>query len=87
VDRHERFASNLRRAREQSGLSQEEVGFRADLHRTEVSLLERAEREPRLGTLLKLAAALGVDPADLHAGIEWVPGQERFRVGPAQRRR
>ncbi len=29
-----------------------------DLHRTEVSLLERAGREPRLATIVKLAGAL-----------------------------
>jgi transcriptional regulator with XRE-family HTH domain len=54
----ERFAANLRRARLGAGLSQEELGYRCDLHRTEVSLLERAGREPRMATIGKLAAIL-----------------------------
>jgi transcriptional regulator with XRE-family HTH domain len=69
----EQFAANLRRYREDQGLSQEELGFRAGLHRTEVSLLERAGREPRLGTLVKLAYALEVPPTDMLHGIPPTP--------------
>jgi transcriptional regulator with XRE-family HTH domain len=50
----------LREVREDAGLSQEALGFRAGLHRTEISLLERGDREPRLSTLIRLAAALDV---------------------------
>jgi transcriptional regulator with XRE-family HTH domain len=64
----ERFAVNLRRARVRAEISQEELGERCDLHRTEISLLERAGREPRLGTILKLADALGISPEELIAG-------------------
>src|SRR5680860_1609005 len=53
-----RFAFNLRRARHAAGLSQQQLGDRCGLHRTEISLLERAGREPRLGTIVKLAGAL-----------------------------
>ena len=38
----ERFAINLRKARKKKGVSQEELGFRCDLHRTEISLLSEA---------------------------------------------
>jgi transcriptional regulator with XRE-family HTH domain len=69
VEPRERFAANLRKRREQRGLSQEALGFASDMHRTEVSLLERAQRDPRLETIVKLARALGVKPADLLAGI------------------
>lgn len=65
----EQFAANLRRHRQRLGLSQEALGFEAGIHRTEVSLLERAGREPRLTTIVKLARALGVTPCDLLAGI------------------
>lgn len=71
----EKFAANLRRQRRRAGLSQEAVGFRAELHRTQIGLLERGARMPRIDTLIKLAAALGCDPVDLIAGIEWRPGQ------------
>jgi transcriptional regulator with XRE-family HTH domain len=77
----DRFAVNLRRARLKAEISQEELGFRCDLHRTEISLLERGGREPRLGTIVKLASALGVKPEDLCTGISWdVKGQKfKFR--------
>lgn len=76
----ERFAVNLRQARTKVGISQEELGDRCDLHRTEISLLERAGREPRLATIVKLAGALDTTPAELCAGIAWLPKQERFDV-------
>jgi len=69
----ERFAHNLRCARASTDLSQEELAFRASLHRTEVGLLERGERTPRIDTLAKLAGALGVEPTTLLAGIRWDP--------------
>jgi transcriptional regulator with XRE-family HTH domain len=82
VDKRERFAVNLRRARQAKGISQEELGTRCDLHRTEVSLLERAGREPRLGTLVKLATVLETTPDALCAGIGWQSRQQRFKIEP-----
>jgi transcriptional regulator with XRE-family HTH domain len=71
----EKFAANLRRQRRRAGLSQEAVGFRASLHRTQIGLLERGARMPRIDTLVKLAGALDCAPDDLIVGIEWRPGQ------------
>jgi len=71
-----RFGKNLARCRERAAVSQEELGFRASLHRTEVSLLERGERMPRVDTALRLAGSLGVPLDDLVAGLEWQPGYE-----------
>lgn len=62
---HEQFAANFRRHRLLVGLSQEALGEAAGLHRTEISLLERAGREPRLSTIVCLARALAVPPRDL----------------------
>jgi transcriptional regulator with XRE-family HTH domain len=76
----ERFAQNLRRRRIEVGISQEELGERTELHRTEISLLERAGREPRYATLLKLAGALGTTPNDLCAGAGWDHERRRFTV-------
>lgn len=42
------------------GIFQEKLTRRTSLHRTEVSMLERGGREPRLGTIVKLASAGGV---------------------------
>ncbi len=69
----ERFGENLRRARRDAGLSQEETAVRASLHRTEIGLLERGERTPRLDTAVKLARATGVRVEELLVGIDWEP--------------
>jgi transcriptional regulator with XRE-family HTH domain len=70
VEPHQTFAKNLRAVRADVGMSQETLGERAGLHRTEVSLLERAERDPRLATMTKLARGLGVPLSELIDGIE-----------------
>jgi transcriptional regulator with XRE-family HTH domain len=75
----ERFSENLVRARKKAGLSQEELADMCSIHRTEVSLLEREGREPRLGTLSKLASALGVPREELCEGIEWDVKRHRFK--------
>lgn len=59
----------MRRLRLRAGLSQEELADAAGLHPTEVSRLERGVREPRLGTIVRMARALGVKPEALLAGI------------------
>jgi len=68
-----RFGRNLRTCREKAGLSQEALGIRAALHRTEIGLLERAARVPRIDTLIKLAGAIGVPPGNLLDGMSWKP--------------
>ena len=65
----EQFAANLRRARREAGLTQEQLSDRCGLHSTEISRLERGVREPRLGTIVQIARGLGVQPADLLTGI------------------
>jgi transcriptional regulator with XRE-family HTH domain len=74
VDVASRFGENLSHARRKAGLSQEEAGIRASLHRTEIGLLERGERIPRIDTAIKLAGAIGVPLGELIDGIEWSPG-------------
>jgi transcriptional regulator with XRE-family HTH domain len=69
------FGANLARARERTGITQEELSFRASLHRTEIGLLERGGRIPRIDTLAKLAGALGVPTSSLLEGIDWQPGE------------
>jgi transcriptional regulator with XRE-family HTH domain len=66
----EQFASNLRRHRERVGLSQEALASICDLHRTEISLLERCKRSPRLETIVILAHGLKLaSPGELLEGI------------------
>ncbi|MBS1892151.1 MAG: helix-turn-helix transcriptional regulator [Actinobacteria bacterium] len=79
-----RFAANLRKLRAEADLTQEELSFRAEVHRSQISLMESGERLPRLDTLLKLAGALGVGVGELTAEIAWTPGEHRpgaFVVG------
>jgi transcriptional regulator with XRE-family HTH domain len=59
------FGRNLRRARETAGLSQDEVG----INRGTMSILERALRSPDLPTVVRLAHAVHVTPAQLLLGL------------------
>lgn len=69
------FGRNLARCRKKAGLSQEELGYRAQIHRTEVSLLERGERTPRADTIVKLAGGISVPVAELLDGLSWTPNR------------
>jgi transcriptional regulator with XRE-family HTH domain len=73
-----RFSVNLRKARRAARISQQVLGDRCGLHRTEISLLERGLREPRLGTLIKLSSALGVSPEALATGMSWNVDKQRY---------
>jgi len=74
----ERFASNLIELRRRAGLTQLEAGLRAGLHRTEVSLLERRLRMPRLDTILRVAAGVEADPTELLEGLAWELDRDRL---------
>jgi len=66
----EQFAANLRRHRTRVGLSQEALADVCDLHRTEISLLERCKRSPRLETIVILSRGLELtSPSELLDGI------------------
>lgn len=64
------FAEALKRERLRAGLSQERLAAEAGLSRTQTSALERAIREPKLGTILKLCKALEITPGELLNGLE-----------------
>ena len=64
------FAVNLRQQRARAGLSQEALADLCNLHRTEISLLERCKRSPRLETIVILSRGLELtSPSDLLEGI------------------
>ena len=77
VDVTERFAQNLARYRNQVNLTQEELAARAEVHRTQVGLLENGKRVPKIDTVVRLAGALSISPCDLLSGIVWEPGTAR----------
>lgn len=59
------LATNVRQLRKSRGWSQEELADAADLHRTQVGAIERAEKDVRLETLAKMGAAFDVAPHEL----------------------
>jgi len=59
------FAENLRSVRIEKGVSQEELGFNAGLHRTYVSQAERCVTNISLDNVERLALALGVSAESL----------------------
>jgi transcriptional regulator with XRE-family HTH domain len=69
------FGDNMLRLRRELDMSQEELGFVTSLHRTEIGMLERGIRLPRLDTILKLTAGLEVSPNELLAGMAWRAGR------------
>jgi len=71
-----RFGQNLLRCRRLAGLSQEELGSRASLHRTQIGMLEHGMRVPRIDTMMQLAGAMAIPPSELLEGIHWTPPSE-----------
>lgn len=59
------FGRVLRQLRQESGLTQEQLGLEADLQRKYISQLELGEKEPSLTTVFKLANALEIKPGKL----------------------
>ncbi|WP_020650188.1 helix-turn-helix domain-containing protein [Solimonas variicoloris] len=61
------FGAVLRLARTKVGLSQEALALACDMDRTYISMLERGERQPTLGTVFALSEQLGVTAESLVA--------------------
>jgi transcriptional regulator with XRE-family HTH domain len=59
------FGEKVRQLRKEKDLSQEDLSFRADLHRTYIGMIERAEKNITLINIEKIAKALEVDIKDL----------------------
>jgi transcriptional regulator with XRE-family HTH domain len=69
-ERHSAFGHVVRFTRARRGLSQEELGFRARLHRNYVGAIERGEINPTFRVLLKLATGLSTPLSQLIASAE-----------------
>lgn len=59
------LAKNVRLIRNIRGWSQEELAERAELHRTYIGSIERAERNVSIDNIAKLSRALQVKPGRL----------------------
>ena len=64
------FGRVLRRLRLEAELTQEQLGFDADLRRTYVSILELGQQQPSLSTILKLAKPLKHSAQELVGMVE-----------------
>ncbi|MBT8397569.1 MAG: helix-turn-helix transcriptional regulator [Gemmatimonadetes bacterium] len=64
------FGAAVRGRRQELGLSQEALGYRAGLHRTYISDIERGRRNPTVKVIWKLAVALDTVPSGLFAQAE-----------------
>lgn len=62
---HRAFGQAVRELRACRGLSQEALGYAAELHRNYVGASERGELNPTIRTVLRLAFGLQVRPSRL----------------------
>lgn len=59
------FGNRIKELRKSQGLSQEELAHRANLHRTYIGMIERAEKNVTLSNIHKLADALKTSISEL----------------------
>jgi transcriptional regulator with XRE-family HTH domain len=72
IDLDRGFGPTLRRCRKRAGYTQLELAGRSELHRTEISLLERGKRNPGYDVLIRLIGAMELkDPGELLEGSSW----------------
>lgn len=64
------FGVVIKRKRQALGLTLEQIAERAGLSPNYVGTIEKGKRDPSLSTVLALAKALRVAPADLFGGIK-----------------
>lgn len=57
--------TNVRRARQRKGMTQEQLALEAKIDLTYAGGIERGKRNPSVLVLARVAEALGVEPADL----------------------
>lgn len=59
------LGKKIRTLRKKQGLSQEKLGFKANLHRTYIGTIERGEQNISVDNIHKIAKALKVSPKEL----------------------
>ena len=60
-----KFGEKVRDIRKEKGLSQEQLSFKAELHRTYIGMIERAEKNITLVNIEKIANALEINISEL----------------------
>jgi transcriptional regulator with XRE-family HTH domain len=64
------FGLVVKEARLLQGVSQQELSFRAEIHWSYVSQLERGIKSPSLGVVFRIASALGMPASSLLLTVE-----------------
>jgi len=64
------FGCVLAEKRKGLGLSQERLGFEAEMDRSFIGLLERGQRSPTLNTMMRLCQVLDISLTQLSALVE-----------------
>lgn len=65
----EKFGANVKRARKEREMTQEQLGLAAGLDAAVISRIEAGQREPRVNNIVRIAKALDAQPGDLFAGL------------------
>lgn len=60
-----KFGKRVRQLRKERNLSQEELSYKTDLHRTYIGMIERAEKNVTLINIEKIATALNIEIKEL----------------------
>jgi transcriptional regulator with XRE-family HTH domain len=68
--RHAAFGAAIRAIRQERGVSQEDLAWKARIDRAHVGGIERGEENPSLTNVFKLADALEIRASELHARAE-----------------
>lgn len=55
-----KFGDIIKQIRKEKGISQEEFGYRSNVHRTYIGMIERGEKNITLENIEKIAKGLGV---------------------------
>ncbi len=71
------IGEKLEELRRDRGLTVEVLAERSDLSRVQVQAALKGERDLGIFALIRLAGAVGVSPAELLEGTDWIPGDGR----------
>jgi transcriptional regulator with XRE-family HTH domain len=64
------LGEELRKAREEAGLTQEKLAFESGIGRAYISQLEHDHKSPTVDTLLRICRACGVRASQVIAAVE-----------------
>ncbi len=73
------LGDELRQARLEANLTQEQLAFEAELDRTYISHLENGHKSPTVEVLFRIAAALGIPASEILARVERSQRPKRHR--------